>query len=220
MWGLDCEEGWVLQNWCFWTVVLEKILESPLDCKGIQPVQPKGNQSWVFIGRTDVEAEAPILWPLDVKSWHLKRPWWWERLKAGGEGDDRGWDDWMASQTQWVNSGSWWWTERPGVLRFMGSQRVGHDWVTELNGTEVILMPKHQLKTSKLNLSLPIFCFVSIAILITQRWSKFQLMINGLVSLLFLVCEQSLSPWYRMSSPPPPSPTMVGQAQKETIQLL
>ena len=71
---------------------------------------------------------------------HLKRPWCWERLKAGGEGDDRGWDDWMASLTQWtwvwVNSGSWWWTGRPGVLRFMGSQRVGHDWATKLNWTE------------------------------------------------------------------------------------
>ena len=68
---------------------------------------------------------------------HWKRPWCWERLKAGGEGDDRGWDGWMASPTQWTwvwaNSGSWWWTGRPGVLRFMGSQRVGHDWVPELN---------------------------------------------------------------------------------------
>ena len=70
----------------------------------------------------------------------LKRPWCWERLKAGGKGDDRGWDGWMASLTRWmwvwVNSGSWWWTGRPGVLRFMGSQRVGHDWATELNWTE------------------------------------------------------------------------------------
>ena len=68
---------------------------------------------------------------------HLKRPWWWERLKAGGKGDDRGWDGWMASPTQWtwvcVDSGSWWWTGRPGVLQSMGLQRVGHDWATELN---------------------------------------------------------------------------------------
>ena len=73
---------------------------------------------------------------------HLKRPWFWEWLKAGGEGDDRGWDGWMASLTQWtrvrVNSGSWWWTEKPGVLRSMGSQKVGHDWETELNWTEHI----------------------------------------------------------------------------------
>ena len=71
---------------------------------------------------------------------HLKRPWYWERLKGGGEGDDRGWDGWMASLTRWmwvwVNSGSWWWTGRPGVLRFIGSQRVRHDWVTEMNWTD------------------------------------------------------------------------------------
>ena len=71
MWELDYKEGWVLKNWCFWTVVLEKTLESHLDCKEIQPVHPKGAQSWVFIGRTDVEAETPILWPPDVKSWLL-----------------------------------------------------------------------------------------------------------------------------------------------------
>ena len=69
MWELDYKESWALMNWCFWTVVLEKILESPLDCKEIKPVNPKGNQSWIFIGRTDVEAEAPILWPPDVKNW-------------------------------------------------------------------------------------------------------------------------------------------------------
>ena len=118
-------------------LVLEKTLESPLGCKEIQPVHPKGNQSWVFIGRTDVEAGTLILWPPDGKNWFIWRPWCWERLKAGGEGDDRGWDGWMASTTQWtwvwVNSGSWWWTGRPDVLWSLGSQKVGHDWVTELN---------------------------------------------------------------------------------------
>ena len=69
MWELDHKEGWVPKNWCFWTVVLEKTLESPLDCKEMQPVQPKGNQSWIFIGRTDAEAETPILWPPDEKNW-------------------------------------------------------------------------------------------------------------------------------------------------------
>ena len=87
MWELDYKESWAPKNW---TVVLEKTLESLLDSKGIQLVHPKGDQSWVFIGRTDVEAETPILWPPDAT--HLKRPWCWERLKAGGEGDDRGWD--------------------------------------------------------------------------------------------------------------------------------
>ena len=73
MWELDCEERWVLKNWCFWTMVLEKTLGSPLDCKEIQSVNPKGNQSWIFIGRTDAEAEAPVLWPPDTKSWLLEK---------------------------------------------------------------------------------------------------------------------------------------------------
>ena len=97
IWELDHKEGWVSKNWCFQTMVLEKTLESPLDCKEIQPVHPKGNQSWIYIGRMDAEAEVSIPWP---PNW--KRPWCWERLKAGGEGGDRGWDGWMASPTQWI----------------------------------------------------------------------------------------------------------------------
>ena len=119
------------------TVMLEKTLESPLDCKEIQPVHPKGDQSWVFIGRSDVEAETPILWSPDVKNWLIwKNPDVGGGLKAGREGDDRGWDGWMASPIQWtwvwVNSASWCWTGRPGELWFRGSQRVRHDWATEL----------------------------------------------------------------------------------------
>ena len=118
--------------------MLEKTLVSPLDCKQIQPVHSKGDQSWMFIGRTDGEAETLATWWEELT--HLKSPWCWERLKAGGEGDDR--DGWMASPTQWtwvwVNSGSWWWTGRPGVLRSMGSQRVGHDWATELNSNQTL----------------------------------------------------------------------------------
>ena len=94
MWELDYKESWVLKNWCFWTVVLEKTLESPLDCKEIQPVHSKGDQSWVFVGRTNAEAETPILWPPDVNSQLSgERPWCWERLKAKGEVGGRGWDD-------------------------------------------------------------------------------------------------------------------------------
>ena len=105
-------------------------------------IQHPGDQSWVFIGRTDVEVETLILWPPHVKSWLIgKDPDAGRDWGAGGEGDDRGWDGWMASPTRWawvwVNSGSWWWTGRPGVLRFMGSQRVRHDWATELNWTEL-----------------------------------------------------------------------------------
>ena len=126
-----------LKDWCFWTMVLEKSLESPLDCKEIQLVHPKSDQSWVFIGRTDAKAKTLIIWPPHVKSWLIGKDWCWEGLGAGGEGDNRGWDGWMASPTRWtwvwVNSGSWWWTGRPGVLQFVGSQRVGHDCATELN---------------------------------------------------------------------------------------
>ena len=108
-WTIKKAEHW---NWCFWTVVLEKTLESPLDYKEIQPVNPKRNQSWIFIGKTYAEAESPLLWPLDAELTHLKRPWCQEKLKVGGEGDDREWDGWMATPTQWtwvwVNSGSYW----------------------------------------------------------------------------------------------------------------
>ena len=88
---LDYKESWMLKNWCFWTVVLEKTLESHLDCKEIQAVHPKGNQSWIFIGRTDGLAETPMLWPPNAKKLtHWKRHWFWKRLKVRGEGDDRG----------------------------------------------------------------------------------------------------------------------------------
>ena len=140
MWELDYKESWEQKNWFFWTVVLEKTLESPLDCKKVQTVHPRGDQSWVFIGGTDAEAETPILWPPDVKSWLI-----WKDPNAGKDwGQEEkgmtGWDGWMASPTQWtwvwVNSRSWWWTGRPGMLQSMGPQTVRHNWLTELNWTE------------------------------------------------------------------------------------
>jgi len=87
MWELDHKEVWVPKNWCSWTVVLKKTLESLLDCEEIKPSNPKGNQSWIFIGRT--VAEAPVLWPPEQRTDSLERPWCWERLKAGGKGDDK-----------------------------------------------------------------------------------------------------------------------------------
>ena len=136
MWDLDYKESWVLKNRCFWTVVLEKTLESPLDCKEIQLVHPK-DQSWVFIGRTDVEAETPIFWPRDARSWLI-----WKDPEVGKDwrqekGTTEDWDGWMASPTQWtwvcINSRSSWWRGRPGVLQSKGSQIVRHDyWLTEL----------------------------------------------------------------------------------------
>ena len=135
MWELDHKEGWALKNWCFWPVALEKTLESPLDSKEIQPVHPKGNQSWIFIERTNAEAEAPILWPPDTKS---QSPWCWERLKAGGEGDDRGQDGWMASPTWWTwvwaSSGRWWRTEKPDLLQSMACKESDRtEWLNKLS---------------------------------------------------------------------------------------
>ena len=140
MWELDYKESWTPKNWCFWTVVLEKTPESVLDCKEIQAINPKGNQAWIFIGRADAEAEIPIVCPPDANKelTHWKRPWTWERLKAGGERDDRGWDGWMASLTRWTwvwAMSKSWWTGNPGVLQPMGLQRVVHNWATELNWT-------------------------------------------------------------------------------------
>ena len=130
-WTVKKAERWridVFELWCWRRLSFESLW----DCKEIQPVHPKGDQSWVFIGRTDVETDTPILWPPMRRADSFEKT-----LMLGGEGDDRGWDGWMASLTQWtwvwVNSGSWWWTWRPGLLCFMGLQRVRHNWMTELN---------------------------------------------------------------------------------------
>ena len=127
MWELDNKKGWVLKSWCLHTVVLQKTLESPLDSKEIKPGNPKGNQSWIFIGRTD--AEADILWwraKLCKEPIHWQTPWYWERLKAQGKGDERGWDGWMASPTQWMwvwtNCWRWLKTGKPGMLQSMWLQ--------------------------------------------------------------------------------------------------
>ena len=137
---LDHKEGWALKNWCFWTVVLEKTLESPLDSKKIKPVNPKGNQPLIFTGRTDAEVEAPIIWPPDAKTQLIgkdpslwKRPWCWEdwgqEEKEETEDEMAGWPHPL---TQWTraraNSER---TGKPGVLQSMGSQKVGHNLVNE-----------------------------------------------------------------------------------------
>ena len=138
MWELDYSESWALKNWCFWTVVLEKTLESPFDCKEIKPVHPKGDQSWVFIGRTDVEAETPILWPPDAKNWLI-----WKDLDAG-----KGWrweekgmtEDEMVGWHHRLNGHGFGWT--PGVGDGQGGLRaavhgVAKSWTWLSNWTEL-----------------------------------------------------------------------------------
>ena len=142
------KESWAPKNWCFWTVVLEKTLESPLDCKEIQPVHPKGDQSWIFTGRTDAEAEAPILWPPDAKDWLIRKDPdygkdWRQEEKGTTEDEMVGWHHWLNGhefeQAPGVGDGQ-------GILALvmdresriyntgiMGSRRVRHDWATELN---------------------------------------------------------------------------------------
>ena len=142
MWELDYEESWVPKNWCFWTVVLEKTLESPLDCRKTQPIHPKGNQSQIFIERSDAEAETPILWPPDAKNWLLGKDSdagkdWKQEEKGMAEDESL-----IASLTRWTwvwaSFWSWWWTGRPGVLQSMGLQSIRHDWATELNWIFII----------------------------------------------------------------------------------
>ena len=134
-WRIDAFELW------YWRRLLRL-----LDYKEIKPVHSKGNQSWIFIGRTDAEAEAPILWLPDAKNWLTGRLWCWEGLKAE-EGDDRGWYGWMASMTRWTwvwaSSGSWWWEGKPGVWQSMVLQSRTRlsDW-TEVNVGFIKLIPK------------------------------------------------------------------------------
>ena len=139
MWDLDYNKSWVSNNLCFWTVVLEKTLESPLDCKEIQSAHPKWDQSWVFVGRTDVEPETPILWPPDVKSWLI-----WKDPDAGkdwGQEEKGMIEEEMVGWHHRLNGHGFGWTlgdgDGQGGLVCCGSwgRRVGHDWATELNWT-------------------------------------------------------------------------------------
>ena len=138
MWEMDHKEGWVMKNWCFQTVVLEKTLESPLDCKEIKPVNPKGNQSWIFIGKTDAETEAPILWPPDAKSWHIgKDPdlgkGWGQEEKVLTEDKTVGLHHWLnghkSEQTLGDSEGQ---KKKPGMLQSieLQSQTRLSNWTT------------------------------------------------------------------------------------------
>ena len=140
MWELDCEESWEPKNWCFWTVVLEKTLESPLDSKNIQPVHPKGDQSWIFIGRTEAEAETPILWPPDAKNWLI-----WKDPDAGKDWrrEEKGTtEDEMAGWHHRLNGHEFEWTPgvgdgQEGLVCYSPWGRKEWDMTDGLNWTEL-----------------------------------------------------------------------------------
>ena len=131
MWELDCEEGWALKNWCFWTVVLEKTLESPLDCKEIQPVHSEGDQPWDFLGRNDAKAETPVLWPPHAKSWLIGK-----EFDAGrdlGQEEKGTTEDEMAGRHHWLDGRESEWT--PGVGDGQGGLACCDSWVRKESGT-------------------------------------------------------------------------------------
>ena len=140
MWELDHKESWALKNWCFWTVVLEKTLESPLDCKEIQHSILKEISPGISLEGMMIKLKLQYFGHRMGRADSLEKTLMLGKI----DGDNRGWDDWMASPTQWmwvwVNSQSWWWIGRSGVLQPMGSQRVGHDWMTELNWNWYFIM--------------------------------------------------------------------------------
>ena len=135
MWELNHKEGWALKNQCFWTVVLEKTLESCLDCKKIKPISLKEISPEYSLEGLMLKLKLQYFGHLKEETTHWKRPWCCVRLQAGGEWDDREWDGWMTSPTRWTwiwaSSGRWWRTGRPGMLQSMGLQRVRHEWMME-----------------------------------------------------------------------------------------
>ena len=162
MWELD-KESWALKIDAFELWCWRRLLRVPWTARRSNQSIPK---DWCWSWNSSTLAT----WCEELT--HLKTPWCWEGLGAGGEGDDRGWDGWMASPTQWtwvwVNSGSWWWTERPGVLQSMGSQKAGHDWATELNWTELIVV--QLCKKKRLRITMPGLSHLY------HHWSEFVLL--------------------------------------------
>ena len=165
MWELDYKESWALKNWCFWTVVLEKTFESPLDCKEIQPVHPKGDESWVFTGRTDAEAETPILWPPDMKNWLIgKDPdtgrGWGQEEKGTTEDEMAGWHHWLnGHESEWTPGDG----DGQGGLVCCDSwghkERPRHDWATELNWLKLTWVNVYTVRLSSFHTTHKLYIF-------------------------------------------------------------
>ena len=190
MWELNYKESWVLKNWCFWTVVLKKTLESPLDCKEIQPVHPKRNQSWIFIGRTDAESEMPILWAPDAKNWltHLTRPWCWERLREGGEGAT---EDEMVGWHHWLNGHKFW--ETPGVGGGQGGLACCSPWGRKESDT-----------TERLNWTDSIKAFLWLVhpiLKCLQQWdTDFYFLTQGKQNIYLMIWDLPFDVWFEKSN--------------------
>ena len=187
-------ENWALKNWCFWTVVLEKTLESPLDCKEVQLVHPKENLSWIFIGKTDIEAETPILWPSDVKNWLIwkdrdaGKDWRWEK-KGTTEDEMVEWHHRLNGH-ELVNSRSWWWTGRPGMCCSPWSHK-------ELDKTEWLNWTEHHISQAN-GCWLPCLCGIARLSVIQAAMPPACLIPNGtdlLEARKTLMASYLLLPW-------------------------
>ena len=203
MWEVDYKEYWEPKNWCFRIVMLEKTLESPLDSK-IKPANPKGNQLWIFFGRTDAEAETPIFSHLMQIHWnanefngkpiHWERPWCWERSKAGEKGDDTGWDGPTQWTWVWANSGRWWRTGKPAwradVHGVAKSQTQLSDWTTTVGGVCVCVCVRARSHTQS---CLTLCNLVHYSLLGSSVHAIFQARIHSLLQGIFLTQGSNLS---------------------------
>ena len=200
MWELDYKESWVLKNWCFQTVVSEKTLESPLDCRRSKQSILKEISPGCSLEGLMLKLKLLNFGHLMLRADSFEKTWCWERLRARWEGDERGWDGWMASTTQctWVSvdSGSWWWTGRPGLLRFMGLQRVGHNWATELNWTECWSLTASTFRISNSSGGIPSPPLALFIVMLIVNWN---IIIWSCLS--FFPSQDAISFWWALFVP-------------------
>ena len=162
MWELAYKKSWMPKNWWFWTVMLEKSLESRLDCKEIKPVSPKGNHSWIFIGRMMLKLKLQYFGHLIRRTDSLGKTLMLGKIEGRRRRGQQRMRWWMASPTWWTwvwaSSKSWWWTGKPGMLQSTGSQRVGHDWATELNWPKRVTRGQHAVVFRETHIRIAVRC--------------------------------------------------------------